>query len=206
MSIVKKIRKTCILTLGSQPERWDDTWDQVKELTDVYGERKVSDTFDEWAETRKGDIIARPIGEFLKVAPGLLSGITSVKPNPALSSLLNDLAYSTDNNVVFDKEQQATIARLLSEHGPDDIRAAFKEFYGRIEGDDYAVRRAAKTFVETSDQLLYGIKRRRDDARKQQELIIQKTNYEQARVTEELAEYVRKQAEETSLFEETLPE
>src|ERR1700733_8080027 len=143
MSIQKKLKKLSLTILACQAERWDDTWDQVNELTDAFGERPVADTFQEWAESRKGEIITRPLQEFLKVAPGLIQGITSLKPKPELTALINDLAGISDGRVLFDKEQQVAVGRVLAARLPDDVKSAFRTFFDQVDGDDFLVKRAA---------------------------------------------------------------
>ena len=68
MSIQKKLRVLCLKTLGCKAEPWDNVWDDVKELVEAFGERRVVEAFEEWAEVKKGELIARPIGDFSRVA------------------------------------------------------------------------------------------------------------------------------------------
>ena len=205
MSIQKKLKKLSLTILGCQAERWDDTWDQVNELTDAFGERPVADTFQEWAESRKGEIITRPLQEFLKVAPGLIQGITSLKPKPELTALINDLAGISDGRVLFDKEQQVAVGRLLAAHLPEDVKSAFRTFFDQVDGDDFLVKRAAKTFTETAEQLLTLQVRRREEARKTQEAIVRATERERATAEAEFLAMMKRDADEADLIEDVLP-
>lgn len=207
MSIKKKIRKTCLLVLGHtpEPEQWD-VWNQVMQLAEVFGERKLQEAFDEWADTRKGDQFKKgPLTEFLKVAPGLCTGIIQLKPKGDLFALLNDLAGVADNRVLFNREQQAAIGRLMADHSPADIKAAFQEFWGNISGDDFLVRQAAKTFTEAAEQLLFVRAKRVEDARKQAALIAACTFSEQEKARTEAEKAIRDAEELEALVEDTLP-
>lgn len=206
MSIKKKIRKTCLLVLGTnpEPENWD-VWNQVMQLAEVFGERKLQEAFDEWAETRKGDQFKKgPLTEFLRIAPGLCTGIIQLKPKGDLFALLNDLAGVSDNQVVFNRDQQAAVGRLLSEHSPANIKAAFQEFWGNISGDDFLVRQAAKTFTEAAEQLLFVRAKRVEDARKQAALIAACTENERAKAAEEARKSLEAEVAERDLIEDVL--
>ena len=41
MSIQKKLRVLCLTTLGCKAEPWDNIWEDVKELVEAFGERRV---------------------------------------------------------------------------------------------------------------------------------------------------------------------
>ena len=204
MSIQKKIRKTCLIKLGCRAEPWDSLWDEVKELVDAYGERTVSEAFDDWADARKGDLIPKPVSEFLRVAPGLCTGTVQLKPKGDLFSLLNDLAVIGDNRVLFNREQQSAVGRLMSTHSPADIKSAFSEFWGNIENDDFAVRQAAKTFTEAAEQLLAVQARRREKERQTQELLRASTENEQRIAREEAEARLKAEVELQDLVEDTL--
>ena len=187
-------------------EPWDNVWDDVKELVEAFGERRVVEAFEEWAEVKKGELIARPIGDFSRVAAGICTGTVQLKPKGDLFALLNDLAGVADNRVLFNREQQAAIGRLMAEHSPADIKSAFQEFWGNISGDDFLVRQAAKTFTEAAEQLLFVRAKRVEDARKQAALIAACTENEVAKARTEAEKAIRDAEELEALVEDTLPE
>lgn len=204
MTIVKTIKKLSLKVLGCEAEPWEDVWTRVKDLADAFGAQEVADTFEEWAKTRQGEMLNRPVAEFLKFAPGLLKGITSLKPDPNLTSLVNDLVFITDGAVTFDREQQIEISRLLSEYTVPDIKAAFTEFFSQIDGDEFLVKRGAQNFVEKAPQLLELQKRRKEKAKEQAELLVRITDKERAAAETERAEKRRLEAEELASVEDTL--
>lgn len=206
MSIQKKLRMLCLKELGCKAEPWDNVWDDVKELAEAFGERRVIEAFSEWAEVRKGDLIARPIQEFSRVAPGLCTGTVQLRPKGDLFVLLNDLAVIADNRVIFNREQQSAIGRLMSVHSPADIKSAFSEYFANIENDNWQVGQAAKTFTEGAEQLLAVQARRREKERKTQEMLRASTENEQRKAAEELARRMKEQDEEDALIEDVLPE
>jgi hypothetical protein len=204
MSIQKKLRILCLKTLGCKPEPWDNIWDDVKELSEAFGERKVIEAFEEWAEVRKGEMIARPIQEFSRVAPGLCTGTIQLRPKGDLFALLNDLAAIGDNRVLFNREQQAAVGRLMTTHSPADIKSAFQEFWGNIENDEFRVGQAAKTFTEAAEQLLAVQARRREKERQTTELLRASTLSEQKKAAEELEARIKAAEDEQNLIEDTL--
>ena len=204
MSIQKKLRVLCLTTLGCKAEPWDNVWEEVKELAEAFGERRVIEAFEEWAAVKKGELIARPIQEFSRVAPGICTGTVQLRPKGDLFALLNDLAGIADNRVLFNREQQAAVARLMAQHSPADIKSAFQEFWGNIDGDEFLIKQAAKTFTEAAEQLLFVRAKRQEDARKQAALIAACTENEQLKAAAEMEARV-KEAEETELLvEDTL--
>ena len=204
MSIQKKLRVLCLKTLGCKAEPWDNVWDDVKELVEAFGERRVVEAFEEWAEVKKGELIARPIGDFSRVAAGICTGTVQLKPKGDLFALLNELAGVADNRVLFNREQQAAIGRLMSEHSPADIKSAFQEFWGNISGDDFQVRSAARTFTEAAEQLLSVQARRKEDARKTAEMIVRCTENEREIARKQAEEMLKAEEAEAALVEDTL--
>lgn len=204
MSIQKKLRVLCLTTLGCKAEPWDNVWDEVKELAEAFGERRVVDAFEEWAEVRKGELIARPIQEFSRVAPGICTGTVQLRPKGDLFALLNDLAGIADNRVLFNREQQAAIGRLMAQHSPKDIVSAFAEFWGNIENDEFLTKQAAKTFTEAAEQLLFVQAKRKDDAARTSEQLRICTENEQARAAAEARKLLEAEVEEQNLIEDTL--
>jgi len=204
MSIQKKLRVLCLTTLGCKAEPWDNVWEEVKELAEAFGERRVIEAFEEWAAVKKGELIARPIQEFSRVAPGICTGTVQLRPKGDLFALLNDLAGIADNRVLFNREQQAAVARLMAQHSPADIKSAFQEFWGNIDGDEFLIKQAAKTFTEAAEQLLFVRAKRQEDARKQAEQIRICTENVQKQAAEEARKLLEADVAEQDLIEDTI--
>lgn len=204
MSIQKKIRVLCLTVLGCKAEPWDNVWDEVKELAEAFGERRVVEAFEEWAAVKKGELIARPIQEFSRVAPGICTGTVQLRPKGDLFALLNDLAGVADNRVLFNREQQAAIGRLMAQHSPADIKSAFQEYFGNIDGDEFLIKQAAKTFTEAAEQLLFVRAKRQAEARKQAEQIKICTENERAKAAEEARKLLEADVAEQDLIEDTI--
>lgn len=191
-TIVKQIKKLSLTVLGCEAEPWDNIWDRIKDLADAFGSARVSEVFEEWAQSRRGEMIRKPVEEFLKVAPGLIQGITSLKPDQKLVYLINSLAVESKGLVTFDREQQVEIGRLMPEHSPEEIQAAFREFMAGV--DDFTVKFAHRSFVERAGQLLFVQKRRKSEALSQQAMIERVSQEGEARAAQELSE-ARKRAD-----------
>ena len=185
-NIVKRIKKLSLTVLGCEAEPWDNVWERIKDLADAFGPEPVAEVFEEWAKTRRGEIVRKPVEEFLKIAPGLLQGITSLKPDQELVNLLNELAYITQGTVVFDAEQQIAIGRLVIKYSTKQVKDSFREFYNQISGDDFLIKHAARKFVETAEQLIYVQQRLAKDAEDLKKLQTRLGNEAAREVQEEL--------------------
>lgn len=180
----------------------DQGWSEMSSLARVYGQDRVIEAFVEWAEL--GDSSTYPLTSFVRIADGVLRGDRVLKTNADTTQLINELVSITNGEILFDQKQQMAIGKMLSSWNYIDIKSAFREFYGQISGDDFALKHAARKFVETAEQLLTLQKRRKEEARKQSEMLVQIANKERSRAVEELAEIEKKQQEEANLIEESL--
>jgi hypothetical protein len=166
MKAVKQIPVMCLKILGLKAEPWDNVWAEVKTLVEAYGNDKVVDAFDEWAKGNIGETFnGNPIQSFLKVAPGLLTGVLSISFRPEIQDLLDIMAVKSNNYMVFTRNQTFHLTRLLNEYTKDEILQVFYEFYDRINDDDYQLKFATRDFIEKAPQFL-----RSNRLQKQQEL------------------------------------
>jgi hypothetical protein len=183
----------------------DSNWVEIKALARVYGEDAVIEKFEQWAKTQT-TIPNYPLSGFIRIADALLAGKFAGTASPEeVAALVADLAILSNGRVVFNNNQKAVLSGLLSTHSPADIKAAFQEYYGNIEGDDFEVRRAAKTFVEAAEQLLAVRAKRAADIQKTDMMVKACTAAEQEKARKEAEELARKEAEEAALAAEDDP-
>lgn len=203
MKAAKQIPILCLTILGVKAERWPDVWDEVKELTEAFGNDVVTDAFESWAKGREGDAPARPVGEFLKVATGILRGTIPTAQNPELPALINDLVYSCQGAVSFGNDHKKTIGKWLRDgYTLAEIKNAFSLFFGQL--DDFAIRRAAKDFSERGDQLMEMTRRVEADRKASEQLQHKLIRQQQSQVAKKQAEAEARAREEAELTEETL--
>jgi len=117
-------------------------------------------------------------------------------------AFLVDLAVITDGDVVFNHVQQQAILNLLQGYSQEEIKAAFKEFYGRIAGDPYELKFGAKNFCEKAEILLDMARRRQ--AEKERTIALVEQTAARVKSESEKANAVRaaREAEEEALVEE----
>lgn len=190
--------------LGTRISPQDRAWEELRSIARSYGRGETEDAFEDWANTRRGETLAYPLSEFVKVADGLLRGISTVITAPEAKDLVNDLVFMCNGEITFDQKQQIQIGKMLQSWNEIDIKSAFIEFYGQIEGDDFALKFGAKNFVEKAEQLLTLQKRRQDDARKQDELTVRIMNEQREQAEKEIAAAQKQQNYVDSLVEDTL--
>lgn len=187
MSATKRIKQASLRILGCEAEPWDDVWKRVKELSKAFNEAEVVQAFEEWAEVHQGEVITRPVAEFLKTAAGQLKGTFSLRDNPELKEFIFELSYLTDNEITFDKEQQIAISRLLKTYTKNEIKSALGEFHISIQGDSFAMKMAPAKFVEKAEQFIYTQRKRieaeKQDQKEHQAMLVR----ERRKVEEELA-------------------
>ena len=164
MSAVKKIKQASLKILGCEAEPWDDVWKRIKELSKAFGEVEVVSAFEEWATLRQGEILTRPVAEFLKTATGQLRGIISLKENSKLKEFVCEISYLTDNEITFDRDQQAGIGKLLISYTKDEIKNALSEFYQSLQGDSFLLKSAPGKFVDKAEQFIYTQRKRKENA------------------------------------------
>lgn len=199
-SLIDKSR--AILGVRISPQ--DANWSEIKALVRVYGEDAVASKFEEWAKSQT-QAPNYPLSGFVRIADALLTGKfgSSVEPE-YLSALVNDLVAMTDGAVVFNNKQRAAISCLMTVNSPEDIKSAFREYYGNISGDDFKVSHAAREFTETAEQLLFVQAKRKADAARTSEQLRICTENEQARAAAEARKLLEAEVEEQNLIEDTL--
>lgn len=77
MNVKRRISEIAIELLGSSIYPHAREWDQILDLSRVYGRDEVINCFREWAEVQSTtEAVAKPLTQFLKTAPAKLSGKT----------------------------------------------------------------------------------------------------------------------------------
>lgn len=150
MRAKKHIPITCLRVLGCKAETWDSTWDEVKQYEEAFGGTEVCYSFDEWAETVKGEIREKPVTAWLKIAAGLLSGTISLAADTAVDDLVIQLAIASGGRVSFDNKQKSLLSKGLKKRKDIDIVSGFKEYISDM--DDGGFKFAGQKFAETVDQ------------------------------------------------------
>lgn len=150
MRAKKHIPITCLKVLGCKAETWDSTWDEVKQYEQAFGGTEVCYSFDEWAETVKGEIREKPVTAWLKIAAGLLSGTISLSADTAVDDLVIQLAIASKGRVSFDNKQKSYLSKSLKKRQAVDIVSGLKEYISDL--DEGGFRFAGQKFSETVDQ------------------------------------------------------
>ena len=190
--------------LGVRIDPTDKNWSEIKALVRVYGESAVEDKFEQWAKSQT-QAPNYPLSGFVRVADALLTGKFESNVSPEdLSALVNDLVVVSDGRVVFNNNHRAALGALLVGNSPADIKSAFQEFWGNIDGDEFLIKQAAKTFTEAAEQLLFVRAKHQEDARKQAALIAVCTENEQVKAAEEARKLLEADVAEQDLIEDTL--
>jgi len=185
----------------------------VRELGIKYNQSDIEEAFNLWAASQGGSPLNWPMQAFLRVAPkliennGLSEGITPTDSS-ALTTLLDEIALVSDNDVVFSPHQKPFIAQLLREFTHQELMAAFRDFYSRV--DDFDRKFAAKNFCEKGAQFARTIRTSAEQTKQKTEFIERETARMRAEAEKNLADLAAKhaaeEAAENAAFEELTAE
>jgi len=198
----------CVETFGrADKAAWFRT--DLKRLTKTYSEEEILKAFEFWIQAAP-KAYARPISVFLQAVPGLLaSGTAEIEvPSEDLQKLFDEIALASDNDVVFAPHQKPFVAQLLKEFTHQELMAAFRDFYSRV--DDFDRKFAAKNFCEKGAQFARTIRTSVEQAKQKAEFIERETARMRAEAEVQLANLAAKhaaeEAAENAAFEELTAE
>lgn len=161
----KQIEMICKRTLGVTAEQFPTVWSEVRDWELAESSGWLVREFEQWAAENVGDEFrGKPVSVFLR---SLTNPERALQKTAAADStvvdLVRELVYLTDGAVAFDNKQKAGIAQLIQDgNTPAEITAAFKEYKAKLNFEDqFQMKFAAKTFVETADQLVYTARRKK---------------------------------------------
>lgn len=204
MKAKKEIPVISERVLGVKAETWQSTWEEVKILEGAFGGSAVCRVFEEWAQTKRGIVLDKPVTEFLKIGRGLLAGIISLSPDTELSDLVDELVYLSRGTVKFTDAQQASLGKTLEKYPRSDIEAAFKNFYAEIKEDAFKMGQAGKLFTETVRQEVKVALRMKQERIAEVSAMDAARERMQAEATLRVAEMLRKEKEEQEVAETEL--
>lgn len=204
MKAKKEIPVISERVLGVKAETWQSTWEEVKILEGAFGGSAVCRVFEEWAQTKRGVVLDKPVTEFLKIGRGLLAGIISLSPDTELSDLVDELVYLSRGTVKFTDAQQASLGKTLEKYPRSDIETAFKNFYTEIKEDAFKMGQAGKLFTETVGQEVKVALRMKQERTSEQTLMDAAREKMTKEANERVAEMLRKEAEEQEASETEL--
>jgi hypothetical protein len=158
MNVKSKITIKAREILGTRIRRADPYWQKISSLCEAYGEGQVVEAFEEWALTKVGVLILNwdAFGDFIRVADGLLTHEVVLKPSPDASKVVAEITLISGGTVIPDKKQSLMITQWLEPYTytSAEIIAAFRTFYGQVEGDDRGIKFASRDFCEKGIELM----------------------------------------------------
>jgi hypothetical protein len=159
-SLIKEIRGICIKYFGAyEPlkQMGDPTVEVLNEYAEAFGRQFVIDSFEDFIKTQGSDIGPYPIRKFLHYAPDIFKGKKIFKPDDMLQNLLEKIIRISGSDVTFSAAQLGAVKDLLDKYGEKDFLLAYRDFYSRIQGDDFQLKNAGKQWAERGEQFIMNL-------------------------------------------------
>ena len=188
VNLKKVLPVLCLKLLKHKAEPTDWWKTEIQELADAFGSGKVAEAFEMWASTRQGEIVNKPVSEFLRTATGYLEGSFG-QAQPEIDQLLARLYES--GGQAFAGKAKATVVRLVNEYGIPDVESAYKEFI--TNKDEHDMKYAVRDFAEGGAVAIILAQRRRKQESAAVEAVMADNRKEMERLAEE---------EQTKVFEQ----
>lgn len=143
--------------------------EEIKQLESIHKGTSVIRAFGEWGLANQGDPdINDAVAAFLKEADDILGGnapFQKAQTDPEVLSLVRELSYISDNQVVFNDRNKTRLAEILKEFTAEEIAASFKVWFGQLDtSNSKNVDFAGKNFSEVADQLCYSSRRHKQES------------------------------------------
>lgn len=144
VSLKNDITDKARLILGIRLNPQSNDWSEIKALSRVYENHRIVDAFESWAKTRRGEMIAYPLSEFIKVADGIIGGIIDISDDGNLDKVLADLYQVADQ--AFAGKYKLSVKELVKKYGQDEVLSAYREFVDNL--NEYQKSFAVRDFCE----------------------------------------------------------
>lgn len=152
LPIDSNIDKICrdILGVVEEKKQWDKP---LKEAVKNHGHDEVLEGFYYWAVDWSGGFMGKkPVTMFLKNVDNNLVSKKPLVTNPALDRVVQNVAYISDNKIIFTGEYRIKLAAVIREHGEEDVITAFKNFFQDV--DDRGIPWAARDFLQRASIMI----------------------------------------------------
>lgn len=210
--VSSKIREQCVALLDKEAEPEKHYKQKLSDLIRKQGSGngwKVFAAFEKWAAdtAASGADHDYPISRFLSAAKGYLSVVSedqrtdTIVPPSAVTDLLNELAAASDLSVTFGERFKPIFSMWLRDYSAAEVLSAFRQFYQQLLEQNDDLKFAAKRFSEEGLQILYVLRKQRQEAETKDRLVSEQIERDRARIAAELAEIDRQKAEEDALIE-----
>ena len=172
MGLKKNIQISALQILGVNISPQDSQWGQVSVLEQSFTPQVVLEAFEAWASSQKDRIIPYPLSEFIRIAPRLISLVSSETGSSGNDAALDDLC--SDLYIIggpaFSGRTREALGTLLKTYHAEEIKLAYTEFIASF--DDFDMKQAPKKFAEGGGKtVLLAFQKRRELNRQQAEMI-----------------------------------
>lgn len=210
MKAEKTIPQSCQEILGERAETYPDVIEQIKSRARSTSNGQVLREFEEWAVENQGDDFrGKPLSAWLRSYTSGRIEQKQATENPVIKAIGREIAYRSKGQMVLEPKHKAGLLVAVEEEDYtfDEVMAAYSEFFQKMDKDNAKnLEFAAGNFVKQAPDLLYAVRRQRQDKELEASAVAQAATRMQ-----EAAEADRKarreaQVKEEALIEDELPD
>lgn len=209
MKAKKAIPALCQQILHQKADMYPDTVAQIEAYAISTSNGQVIRQFEEWAvENVYEEFRGRPVAAFLRSLDNpRVTEARQVASDPQTIALARELAYLSDGVVSFNDKEKGGLGKLLTEgNTKEELLSVFRTFFADIQNDEFALKFAAKNFVEKADQLVYTARRKATERTTEQAAVARAAEEMTRRAEEERRTRLEAQEREKEQIEEELPD
>lgn len=205
----KEIPNLCLQILGVKAEMFPDQIAQIERYAQSTSNGQVVRQFEEWAtENIYEEFRGRPVAAFLRSLENpRATEAKQAASDPLVVDLARELAYLSDGVVSFNDKEKSGLGRLLADgNTKEELVSIFRTFFADIQNDEFALKFAAKNFVEKADQLVYTARRKKADKQVEAEAVARTAENMVAKAEQERLTRKEAREKESELMEDELPD
>lgn len=201
MSLKNNITDKCRLLLGIRINPNASDWKEIASLARIHTSPRVLEAFEQWADSRRGEMVPYPLSKFCDVADGMLSGIIQLAEDTDFNDFCGGL-YDVGNQA-FTGKYKVVLKELVKRYGEKEVSDAYREFCSNL--DEYHLRSVVRDFCEGgADAVISARAKRRKEISQVSQMGAEITEKLQQEAAEEQAKVRKRRAAEESLIEDTL--
>jgi len=208
MKAEKAIAASCVILLGVKAETYPDVIEQIKSRARATSNGQVLREFEEWAVENQGDDFrGKPLSAWLRSYTSGRIEQKQATENPVIKAIGREIAYRSKGQMVLEPKHKAGLLVAVEEENYtfDEVMAAYSEFFQKMDKDNAKnLEFAAGNFVKQAPDLLYAIRRQRQEKDLEASAVAQAAARMQEEAEAERKARREKQAEEEALIEDEL--
>lgn len=187
------------LTILGRCEPLKDLAKGIRKLRNQHGIDAVIEAFTTWSECQVHPYpYGRPVDAFIRTYRW--DAVATKVASPNLDKVANEIAYLSENNVLFSPNQKMVLTTMIQEYGPEAVVLGFKDFYSKTSNDERPW--VAKNFIEKGSTFILTMVRKKQELNDINAALLEAREKGQAEVQSQLAQKEAELLAESEIEEE----